>query len=199
MNGNELLVHMLQAYDVRYVFGVPGDTNIGFYTALERAQGPLCHLLARDERSAGYMADAYARITNRPGVVEVPSGAGPMYALPAVAEAQESAVPLILLTFDMPMVGEGRTIISQFADLVRLFEPVTKASWQVKMAAKIPETIRRAFRVATTGRPGAVNLVLPEDVLQQEVRPDEVSLHVEQACKSFPAYSCRWSPAPGTR
>jgi acetolactate synthase-1/2/3 large subunit len=189
MNGAELLVGMLHAYDVRCVFGVPGDTNVAFYAALEALRDGPRHILTRDERSAGYMADAYARITNRPGVVEVPSGGGPMYALPAVAEANESSVPLLLLTFDMPLAGEGRGVISQLFDCARLLEPVTKLSVQIKAAAKIPETIRRAFRVATTGRPGAVQLVIPEDILHQEVRPAEVSMHVEEACRQAPAYA----------
>ena len=189
MNGAELLVRMLAAYDVRYIFGVPGDTNVSFYPAIEEVGGSMRHVLTRDERHAGYMADAYARVTNRPGVLEVPSGAGPMYALPALAEAHESAVPLILLSFDMPMSGEGRGIITQFVDQVRLMEPVTKASIQIKMAAKIPETIRRAFRIATTGRPGAVNLVIPEDILHEHVAREQVSLHAEKACMSFPAYA----------
>jgi len=193
MNGAELLARMLAAYDVKYVFGVPGDTNVSFYAALEEVGGAVRHILTRDERHAGYMADAYARVTNRPGVVEVPSGAGPMYALPALAEAHESAVPLILLSFDMPMSGEGRGIITQFADQARLMEPVTKASIQIKSAQKIPETIRRAFRIATTGRPGAVNLVIFEDLLHEEVGPEEISLYAEEACKTFPAYA---PPAP---
>jgi acetolactate synthase I/II/III large subunit len=189
MNGAELLARMLAAYDVKYVFGVPGDTNVSFYAALEEIGGAVRHVLTRDERNAGYMADAYARVTNRPGIVEVPSGAGPMYALPAVAEAHESAVALILLSFEMPMVGEGRGIITQFVDQARLMEPVTKASIQLKMAVKIPETIRRAFRIATTGRPGAVNLVIPEDILHEEVEPTQVSVYAEEACKTFPAYA----------
>ena len=190
MNGAELLARMLRAYDVRCVFGVPGDTNIHFYTALDALPGAPRHILTRDERSAGFMADAYARLTRRPGVVEVPSGAGPMYALPAIAEANESSVPLILLTFDMPMSGEGRGIISQFVDLAQLLAPVTKLSVQIKAAAKIPETIRRAFRIATTGRPGAVHLVIPEDILHQELgSADQVALHAEEACKTSPAYA----------
>lgn len=189
MNGAELLVRMLQAYEVRHVFGVPGDTNVSFYAALESLKDGPRHILTRDERSAGFMADAYARLTNRPGVVEVPSGGGPMYALPAVAEANESSIPLILLTFDMPMAGEGRGVISQLFDCARLLEPVTKLSVQIKSAAKIPETVRRAFRVATTGRPGAVQLVIPEDILHQEVRSGEVSMHFEDACKKAPAYA----------
>jgi acetolactate synthase I/II/III large subunit len=195
MNGAELLARMLRAYDVKHVFGVPGDTNISFYRALSALGGAVQHVLTRDERSAGYMADAYARVSNRPAVVEVPSGAGPMYALPAIAEAHESSVPLILLSFDMPLVGEGRGVISQFVDLVKLFEPVTKASLQIKMAAKIPEIIRRAFRIATSGRPGAVNLVIPEDILHEDVDPATVSLHAETACTRFPAYPPSAAPA----
>ncbi|HEX7115522.1 MAG TPA: thiamine pyrophosphate-binding protein [Steroidobacter sp.] len=191
MNGAELLARMLAAYEVDYVFGVPGDTNVSFYEALDKLGGAVQHVLTRDERHAGYMADAYARITNRPGVVEVPSGGGPMYALPAVAEAHESAVPVILLSFDMPLLGEGRGVITQFADLVRLLEPVTKASIPIKRAVKIPEIVRRAFRIATSGRPGAVNIVIPEDVLHEEVDLRQVSLHAENACKTFPAYAPR--------
>jgi acetolactate synthase I/II/III large subunit len=194
MNGATLLARMLEAYDVRHVFGLPGDTNIAFYAALGELGGSVKHVLTRDERHAGFMADAYARITNRPGIVEVPSGAGPMYALPAVAEANESYVPLILLSFDMPLMGEGRDVISQFADLTRLMEPVTKASWQIKRAVKIPEVVRRAFRVATSGRPGAVNLVIPEDVMHEEIDPSQVSLHAEAACKTFPAYRAAATP-----
>lgn len=189
MNGAELLVRMLHAYDVRHIFGVPGDTNIAFYAALEALKDGPRHILTRDERSAGSMADAYARLTSRVGVVEVPSGGGPMYALPAVAEAHESSVPLILLTFDMPLAGEGRGVISQLCDLARLMEPVTKLSLQIKSAAKIPETMRRAFRAATTGRAGAVQLVIPEDILHEEVGSGAVSMHAEEACKRAPAYA----------
>ena len=103
MLGAEILIEMLAAYGVEFIFGVPGDTNVPLYTALRRFNGRISHIMARDERSAGFMADAYARATGKPGIVEVPSGAGPMYALPAVAEANVSAVPVILITCDMPI------------------------------------------------------------------------------------------------
>ncbi len=187
MRGADLVVRMLMAYDVDVVFGIPGDTNVPLYDALREAQDGLRHVMARDERSAGYMADAYARLTNRPAVIEVPSGAGAMYALPCVAEANESSVPLIVITSDTPIKMEGRGVITEL-DCAKLFEPVTKASWLVKSAQRIPDTIRRAFRVATTGRPGAVHLALPEDVLADTVDLATVSLHVEEECKSYPAY-----------
>ncbi len=194
MRGADLIVHMLMAYDVEVVFGVPGDTNVPLYDALRNAQDGLRHVMARDERSAGYMADAYARLTNRPGVVEVPSGAGAMYVLPCIAEANESSVPLIVITSDTPLAGEHRGVITEL-DCVRLFEPVAKASWLVKSARRIPDTMRRAFRVATGGRPGVVHLAVPEDVLHEEVEPCSVQLHAEPQHAIFPAY--RTGPGDG--
>src|SRR5258708_22455168 len=126
------------------------------------------------------MADAYARASNRRGVVEVPSGGGPMYVLPAVAEANGSSVPMVLITCDNTLLGEGRGVITEL-DCVKLFESITKASMQVKSARKIPEIMRRAFRIATSGRPGAVHIVVPEDVLHEEVDPQTVALHAEDA------------------
>src|SRR5258708_19739371 len=98
MNGATLIVKMLRAYDIRCLFGVPADTNVSLYAALTEHADAIRHVMCRDERSAGYMADAYARASNRPGVVEVPSGGGPKYVLPALAEANRSSLPHILLT-----------------------------------------------------------------------------------------------------
>ena len=84
MIGAEALVEMLKAYDVKVVFGVPGDTSILFYEALYDAQASLRHVMARDERSAAFMADAYARLSHKPGVCECPSGAGPLYSVPGI-------------------------------------------------------------------------------------------------------------------
>jgi acetolactate synthase-1/2/3 large subunit len=193
MLGSDMLVEMLGRYGVKHIFGVPGDTNVPLYTALQRQPDLIEHVMCRDERSAGYMADAYARISNKVGVFEAPSGAGAMYSLPPVAEAHASSVPVILMTIDVPLPGEGRGVITEL-DCVKLFEPVTKASIQIKSADKIPEIIRRAFRTATTGKPGAVHIVIPEDMLLAEVPDTEFSLRVEEDCKSFPAYPTMAAP-----
>jgi len=186
MLGSEMLVKMLTGYGVETIFGVPGDTNVPLYTALKNAKGEIRHVMARDERGAGFMADAYARVSNRVGVFEAPSGAGAMYSLPPLAESNASSVAVILLTIDVPLIAEGRGVITEL-DCKALFEPVSKASIQIKAAEKIPEIIRRAFRVATTGKPGAVHVVVPEDMLKADVDPNTISLHVEEECKSFPA------------
>jgi acetolactate synthase-1/2/3 large subunit len=182
----DLLVRMLMAHGVEHVFGVPGDTNVGFYQAIRRHAEHIRHVLARDERSAGFMADAYARVSNRPGIVEAPSGAGPMYTLPAVAEAQHSSVALILLTFETPIALEGRGVISEI-DSARLFHSICKLSFQVKSAAALPDAIRRAFRVATGDRPGAVHVAIPEDLLEQEVDLPATALAADPACTRFPS------------
>jgi len=194
MRGADILVDMLIGYGVDTIFGVPGDTNVPFYEALQEREGKIRHIMARDERSAGFMADAYGRFTDKPGVFECPSGAGAMYSLPPVAESNASSVPVILLTIDIPLPGEGRGVLTEL-DCARLFEPITKMSVQIKSADKLPEIIRRAFRVACSGKPGAVHLQIPEDMLLAEVDPATVSLHIEEECKTFPAFPTR--PAPG--
>lgn len=194
MRGADILVDMLIGYGVDTIFGVPGDTNVPLYEALQEREGKIRHIMARDERSAGFMADAYGRFTDKPGVFECPSGAGAMYSLPPVAESNASSVPVILLTIDIPLPGEGRGVLTEL-DCAKLFEPITKMSVQIKSADKLPEIIRRAFRVACSGKPGAVHLQIPEDMLMAEVDPETISLHVEEECKTFPAFPTR--PAPG--
>ncbi|MGH8787635.1 MAG: thiamine pyrophosphate-binding protein [Cupriavidus necator] len=194
MRGADVLVEMLVNYGVDTIFGVPGDTNVPFYEALQRRRGDIQHVLARDERSAGFMADAYARLTDKPGIFECPSGAGAMYSLPPVAESNASSVPVILLTIDLPLPSEGRGVITEL-DCAKLFEPITKMSVQIKSADKLPEIIRRAFRVACSGTPGAVHLQIPEDMLLADIDPASISLHAEEECKTFPAFPM--GPAPG--
>jgi len=185
---------MLIGYGVDSIFGVPGDTNVPLYEALQEREDRITHIMARDERSAGFMADAYGRFTDLIAVVECPSGAGAMYTLPPIAESNASSIPVIVLTIDIPLPGEGRGVLTEL-DCARLFEPVTKMSVQIKSAAKIPEILRRAFRVASSGKPGAVHLQIPEDLLMEDVDPETVSLHVEEECKTFPSFPTR--PAPG--
>ena len=132
-NGARVLVDMLMKYQVDVIFGVPGDTSIGFYEALHDAQPGIRHVMARDERSASFMADAYARISRKPGVCECPSGAGPLYSVPGVAEANASSIPVILLTSDIPISGEGKNTITEL-DTAKLFESITKWSYLVKEA-----------------------------------------------------------------
>ncbi|HET7034510.1 MAG TPA: thiamine pyrophosphate-binding protein [Thermomicrobiaceae bacterium] len=188
MRGADVIVEMLKAYGVDYVFGVPGDTTMPLYDALYQARGEINHVLARDERSASFMADAYARLTNRPGICEGPSGGGATYIVPGVAEANGSSIPVICFTSDNPLRWEHTGALTAI-DQVALLKPATKWNTAVKQADRLPDLLRRAFREATSGRPGAVHLSLPEDVLEAEV--DDPRIYAEAACTSFPSYRTR--------
>src|SRR5258708_9015941 len=96
---------MLKAHGVEIIFGLCGDTSLPLYDALSRSS--LRHILTRDERHAGYMADGYARVTGKVGVCEGPSGAGPTYILPALVEANESSIPGLALNTDISVSSPG--------------------------------------------------------------------------------------------
>ena len=100
ISGAEAAVRMLQLHGVQHIFGLCGDTSLPFYDALARLDHGMEHVLTRDERHAAYMADAYARVTGRPGVCEGPSGGGATYILPGVIEANESSIALLSITSD---------------------------------------------------------------------------------------------------
>ena len=189
MNGAQILVEMLIRYETPVVFGLPGDTTIALYDVLYAESKRITHVMARDERSAAFMADVYARLTGKPGICEGPSGGGATYMLPGIAEAHGSSVPLIALTSDNPISYEAQGALTAL-DQPRLFESVTKWTTLVKRADTLPHLLRRAFRLATSGRPGAVHLGLPKDILAEEI-PATISLHIEDACKSSPSHRTR--------
>jgi acetolactate synthase-1/2/3 large subunit len=191
MTGGEAMVRMLQNHDVEVIFGLCGDTSLPFYDALYRLDHGMRHVLTRDERSASYMADVYARVSGKVGVCEGPSGGGATYILPGLAEANESSIALLSITSDIGVGSRGRFALTEL-DQKALFAPVTKWNAVVDTAASLPRTVRRAFREMTTGRPGAVHLGLPFDVQKAPVDMDEV--WGDSRMGAFP--SLRSGPAP---
>ena len=163
LTGAEAVVRMLQHYGVEIVFGLCGDTSLPLYDALARLDHGITHVLTRDERSAAYMADAYARLSGRVGVCEGPSGGGATYILPGVVEANESSVPLLAITSDISVSARGRFTLTEI-DQAALFRPATKWNAVIDRSADIPRTLRAAFSAMTTGRPGAAHIGLPFDV-----------------------------------
>src|SRR6188508_1347555 len=109
MNGAEALVRALRSVGVEHVFGLPGDTGMALYDALYH-EPAIHHVMTRDERSASFMADVYARVSGRIGICEGPSGGGATYIVPGVAEAQGSAIPLLCMTSDTPIKQAGRGV-----------------------------------------------------------------------------------------
>ncbi len=185
MNTAQALIELLKAYDVKYIFGVPGDTSMPLYDALYGASDDITHIMTHDERSAAFMADAYARLSGKPGITEAPSGGGATYIIPGVAEANGSSVPLIVFTTDVPLVDEGKGTLTAI-DQQRLLQAATKWSAVVKRPQMLSDVVRRAFRAATSGRGGAAHVILPEDVLVEEV--PAIALQAEQASSIYPAY-----------
>lgn len=171
--GAEATVRLLQHHGVEVIFGLCGDTTLPWYDALYRLDHGMRHVLTRDERSAGYMADVYARVSGKIGVCEGPSGGGATYILPAVAEANESSVPLLAITSDIGVGARGRYALTEL-DQEALFRPVTKWNAVIESAGRLPQLIRRAFKEATGGRGGAVHLGLPFDVQKAPVEADAV-------------------------
>jgi len=192
MTGAEAMVRMLQAYGVKHVFGLCGDTTLPFYDALYRLDHGICHILTRDERHAAYMADAYARLTGKPGVCEGPSGGGATYILPGVVEANESSIPILAITTDVSTTSRGRYPLTEL-DQVSLFRPLTKWNASLDDAARLPAMMRKAFREMTTGRPGAVHLALPFDTQKASVSPDEI--WADSRHRTFPALPAAPDPA----
>ncbi|WP_018699015.1 thiamine pyrophosphate-binding protein [Amorphus coralli] len=173
MTGAEAMVRLLEAHGVDTVFGLCGDTSLPFYDALYRIGGSIRHVLTRDERSAGYMADVYARVTNKIGVCEGPSGGGATYILPALVEAGESSIPIMAITTDIGVAGRGRYTLTEL-DQRALYKPLTTYNEVIDTAEMLPRVVRRAFREATSGRCGSTHLGLPFDVQKQAVEESDV-------------------------
>lgn len=194
MNAADAIVSMLKAYQARYVFGVPGDTSIALYEALRASRDSINHILARDERGAGFMADVYARLSGKPGICEAPSGAGATYLVPGCAEANGSSIPQIAFTTDIPVEAEGRNVLTEL-DQRAVFAGVTKWNTTLRRANKVPEMIRKAFREATTGRAGAVQITLPEDILHEPFTLPDSALYAQLECACYPAFRSLPDPA----
>jgi len=166
MKVSRILLEMLKEYSVKHVFGFPGETTLPWYIVWQGFP-EITHVLARDERSAVFMADAYARTSFKPGICEGP-GVGATHLLPGVTEAYGASVPMVIFTSDIPAKYEGRNMLTAF-DQTSLFKAVTKKSLTIKDGSQTPDIIRKAFRLSTTNRPGPVHIKIPEDVYEDEV------------------------------
>ena len=147
LTGAEAMVRSLQANGVDYVFGLCGDTTLPLYDALFRLDHGITHILTRDERSAAYMADGYARATGRVGVCEGPSGGGATYLLPGLAESNESSVPVLGINSDISTTSRGRFALTEL-DLASLYAPVTKWNQVIDRAEDVPGVVQEAFSEA---------------------------------------------------
>ena len=157
-----ILVRQLVVDGITRGFGFPGETTLPLYAAFEAL--PFNHTLARCERCAGYMADAYARLTNQVALCDAPGGIGSPFLLPALHEAFNSSIPLIALTTSTSDSDLGRWSTSQ-CDHVGMFAPVVKETISIRSLGRVSELTHRAKVVATSGRPGPVHLDISSEIL----------------------------------
>lgn len=165
-NGAELLVQSLEAQDVEYIFGVPGGAVLPILDVLAD-HGPT-FIVCRHETGAAFMAQAWGRVTGKPGVVLTTSGPGLINAVCGVSTATEDRDPLVIITGQVPR-GMRFKQSHMNMDTVNLFAPITKWSIETEEPNSIPEIVANAFRVAVRSRPGAVHISMPVDVSKSAV------------------------------
>jgi acetolactate synthase-1/2/3 large subunit len=167
MIGSEALVRALEAEGVDFVFGLPGGANLPMYDALVDAS--LRHILVRHEQSAAHMADGYARIKRKAGVCFATSGPGATNLITGIATAYADSSPMIAVTGQVPLAMIGKDAFQE-TDIIGVANPCTKYAFQPRAAVEIPETVKKAFYIAESGRPGPVLIDIPKDV--QQARED---------------------------
>ncbi|MDA0149684.1 acetolactate synthase 3 large subunit [Vibrio sp. LaRot3] len=169
LSGAEMVVQSLIEESVEQIFGYPGGSVLDIYDALHAKTDQIKHVLVRHEQAATHMADGYARATGKPGVVLVCSGPGATNTITGIATAYMDSIPMIVISGNVPNNLIGNDAFQE-CDIVGVSRPVVKHSFLVKKAEDIPETVKKAFYIATTGRPGPVVIDLPKDVLNPQIK-----------------------------
>ncbi len=177
LTGAEIVIRCLKEEGVEYVFGYPGGAVLHIYDAIYK-QEDVKHVLVRHEQSATHAADGYARSTEKPGVVLVTSGPGATNAVTGIATAYMDSIPMVVITGQVPTTMIGNDAFQE-VDCVGITRPCVKHNFLVKDVTKIAEIMKKAFYVATSGRPGPVVVDIPKDITAQKTAfhyPKKVSI-----------------------
>ncbi len=179
LSGAEIVVQALKDEGVEFIFGYPGGAVLHIYDALF-GQEDVKHVLVRHEQGATHMADGYARATGKPGVVLATSGPGATNLVTGIATAYMDSIPLVILTGQVPTPVIGSDAFQE-CDTVGITRPCVKHNFLVKDRHRLAETIKKAFYIATTGRPGPVLVDIPKDITDPRIKipyhyPKTVSL-----------------------
>jgi len=175
-NGSEILVRCLQAEGVKYLWGYPGGAVLYIYDALYK-QESIQHVLVRHEQAAVHAADGYARATGEVGVALVTSGPGVTNAVTGIATAYMDSIPMVIITGQVPTPAIGLDAFQE-CDTVGITRPIVKHNFLVKDVRDLALTIKKAFHIARTGRPGPVVVDIPKDV-SQKTAPFQYPDHIE--------------------
>ena len=168
LSGGEILMRCLKDEGVEYLFGYPGGAVLHIYDALYR-QDAVKHILVRHEQAATHAADGYARATGLPGVVLVTSGPGATNAVTGIATAYMDSIPMVVITGQVATANIGSDAFQE-VDAVGITRPCVKHNFLVKDLSKLAETVKKAFHVATTGRPGPVVIDVPKDITDPAIK-----------------------------
>ncbi len=175
LNGSEIVIECLKEQGVDTVFGYPGGSILNVYDALYKHSNEIRHILTSHEQGAAHAADGYARATGKVGVCFATSGPGATNLVTGIATAYMDSIPVVAITCNVgvPLLGKDSF---QEIDITGVTMPITKHNFIVKDVAKLAETIRKAFWIARSGRPGPVLIDIPKDVTAKvaEYTPKEV-------------------------
>ncbi|MBM3395935.1 MAG: acetolactate synthase 3 large subunit, partial [Betaproteobacteria bacterium] len=177
INGAEIVVRCLQEEGVQFIFGYPGGAVLPLYDEIFK-QNKVRHILVRHEQAAVHAADAYARCTDKVGVALVTSGPGVTNAVTGIATAYMDSIPLVMITGQVPTHAIGEDAFQE-VDTVGITRPCVKHNFLVKDIRDLALTIKKAFYVAKTGRPGPVLVDIPKDVTTQKLSfhyPEQVTM-----------------------
>jgi len=176
MSGAKALIESLKREMVSAIFGIPGGANLPIYDALY--DSGIRHILARHEQSAAHMADGFGRVARRPGVCFATSGPGATNLVTGIATAYMDSTPMVAVTGQVPLAMIGRDAFQE-TDIIGISTPITKYNMQPRNAAEIPSVVKKAFYLASTGRPGPVLIDVPKDVqtgVAEMVFPESVTV-----------------------
>ena len=171
LTGSEITIRLLERQGVHTVAGIPGGANLPLYDALSRSQ-KIRHVLARHEQGAGFIAQGMARVSGIPGVCLASSGPGATNLLTAIADAKLDSIPLVAITGQVSRAMLG-TDAFQEVDTYGLSIPITKHNFLVLSAEELLDVIPRAFRIASSGRPGPVLIDIPKDVQNERISVEQ--------------------------
>ncbi len=163
LTGSEIIIECLKEQGVDTVFGYPGGTILNVYDALYKHQDEIHHILTSHEQGAAHAADGYARATGKVGVCMATSGPGATNLVTGIATAYMDSIPLVAITANVNVTALGKDSFQEI-DIAGVVMPITKHSFIVKDVHKLADTIRRAFKIAKTGRPGPVLVDVTKDV-----------------------------------
>ena len=188
MTGGEAIARLLRAQGIGPMFGMGGFQLLPFYDAARRLG--LAHSLINDERSGVFAADAYAKITRRVGVVDATLGPGATNLVTGLVEALNAGTPLVAVVGNSHRLHSWKNM-TQESRQIEILRPAVKELIRVEMIERLPELVRRAFQVATSGRPGPVVLDIPEDICHATYPFNSEELDVIQNYQSAPALRMR--------